>query len=149
MALKRSLNGNARFWLLLLLQVVGAQMILWNGLPVYHRLHAVVPQGAYPGELAIAVCAIAIMQTAHWLAVPLRRDLQLRRNPVLGYCLATIGDSSQFFVSALSAYILFDFTGDVAATLGKVMVLLAILYATNCFRHLVGSVADEMINAEP
>ena len=140
---------NARFCFLLLLEAIGSQIILWRGLPLYQRLHSEPTQGASPAELLIAIAAVVLMQTAHWLAVPLLPKMTLPRKPVTGYALVAIGECSLIFATAFTAFIFFDLYGELSYSPWKVLILLAILYASNCYKHILGLIGDKLIGGEP
>lgn len=137
------------FWCCLAAQAAGSQIIIWVGVPVYHRLHSGVNEGASPKEFALALAATVLMQSAHWIALPLRQRLRFRRNVVLGHVLVWIGELSLFFAAALATVILFDRFGELELVLWKPFALAAILFAVTSYKYQMMSLGTAMIEAEP
>ena len=142
-----SSRDRALFWLLLAGQAVGSQILIWGGIPVYHRLRSV-PEGATFVELAIALAAVVLMQACHWPALALRRRLEFRRNAVLGHVLICIGELSLFFIAALTALIVFDHFGELQWTLWKVLILAATVFSISGYKYQIMSLGQTMIEAE-
>lgn len=136
------------FWCLIAGQAVGSQILIWGGIPVYHRLRSA-PQGATSEELAIALAAVVLMQACHWPALALRRRLEFRRNAIVGHVLICIGELSLFFIAALTALIVFDHFGELAWTPWKVFILAAMVFSISGYKYQIMSLGEAMIEAAP
>ena len=136
------------FWCFLAAEATGSQIILWKGIPIYRRLLSAGTQGAGTGDFVLAAVAVLLMQVGHWSAFRLKPRLQFRRNVLLGHILICIAELSLFFASALAVVILFDRMGELHFTLWKAIILLAILFAICCYKHLLSGIGDLMIESE-
>ena len=134
------------FWWLLGVLFAGMQMILWGGLPIYHRLLTPNGHGASGTEIAIAVAAVVVMQAAHWPAEQLRRTLRFQRNVMLGHVLNWLGELSIFFTAALSAIIVFNHVGEGPLALWRLLGLAAVTFAVSAYKYQIMSVGDALID---
>ncbi|MGH7851779.1 MAG: hypothetical protein ACREOP_15905 [Thermodesulfobacteriota bacterium] len=136
------------FWCLLAAQAAGSQVIIWGGVPLYRRLQSGVNVGATPKEIILILAAIVIMQSAHWIALPLGQRLRFRRNVVLDHVLIWIGELSLFFAAAISTVILFERLNELNITLWRLFVLAATLFAVSSYKSQLMSLGDAMIKVE-
>jgi hypothetical protein len=137
------------FWCLMAAQMAGSQVLIWVGIPVYQRMHSAGGEKVSPQEIGIALAATALMQVAHWLALPLKRRLRFRRNVLLGHVLVMIGEFSLFFSAALATFTLFDRFGELKLGPLKLLTLAAMLFAVSSYKYLLMSLGEAMNEAEP
>ena len=142
-------NAKILFWCCLAAQAAGSQIIIWVGVPIYHRLHSGVNEGASPKEFVLALAAVAVMQVAHWIALPLRQRLRFRRNVVLGHVLVWIGELSLFFIAALATVIVFDRFHELEFAWWKALILAAMLFAVTSYKYQLMSLGTAMIETKP
>lgn len=143
------MNERTLFWLLVVVQAIGCQIILWAGLPVYHRLLAGGSQGATDGQLAAVLLAVAMMQSAHWTAMRLKPRLRFRRNVVLGHFVVFIGELSLFFINALAVVVIFDRFDELKFNFWKMLLLAGMLFAVCSYKYHVGSLGERLIEGDP
>ena len=124
-----------QFAALVAVQMAGAQVTLWTGLPVYRRLMTDSPVGASGSELLLAIAAALVAQASYWLARPLQARLEFGQRPVLGHFFLFLGEASFLFASALAAVVLFERSAQPQFVAWKVLVLVAILFAAFCHKH--------------
>ena len=136
------------FWLLLTVQFAGTQMILWGGLPIYHRLLTPGGHGASATEIAIAVAAVMVMQAAHWPAERLRRTLRFQRNVIFGHILNWLGELSIFFTAALCTIIVFNRIGEGPLALWRLFGLAAVTFAVSAYKYQIMSVGGALIEGD-
>lgn len=141
-------SNSVLFWCLLAAQFAGTQMILWGGLPIYHRLLTPGGQGANATEVAIGFAAVIVMQVAHWPAVRLRQTLQFRRNVILGHVLNWLGELSIFFTAALCTIIVFNGFSQGPLGLWKLFGLAAVTFAVSAYKYQIMSVGGAMIEGD-
>jgi hypothetical protein len=137
------------FWCLMAAQMAGSQALIWVGIPVYQRMHSAGGEKVSPQEIGIALAATALMQVAHWLALPLKRRLRFRRNVLVGHVLVMIGEFSLFFSAALVTFALFDRFGELKLGPLKLLILAVMLFAVSSYKYLLMSVGEAMNEAEP
>src|SRR5262245_41608966 len=136
------------FWLFIVLQAAGCQVLLWFGLPLYHRLLAGGSQGATDMQLAMGVLALVIMQSGHWLSLRLKPKLQFRRNVILGHLLFSLGEISLFFISALAVLVFFDRFDELNLNVWKILLIVAILFSVCSYKYQVGALGAELIEGD-
>ena len=146
---RSSSSARLWFWCFLALEATGSQVLIWTGLPVYRRLRTATNAGATPRELAIALAAVVMMQSAHWIAFRLKSRLQFRRNVVWGHVLICIGELSLFFSAALATLIVFDRLDELVFSFGKLFVIGAILFAVTSYKYQLQSLGERYLAAEP
>jgi hypothetical protein len=145
--MKRPGDGNL-FWCLLAVQFAGTQMILWGGLPIYHRLLAPGGHGASAWEVAIGFGAVIVMQAAHWPAERLRQTLRFQRNVFFGHILIWLGELSIFFTAALCAIIVFNRVGEGPLALWRLFGLAAVTFAVSAYKFQIMSVGGALIEGD-
>lgn len=144
-------NTKIWFWCLFAMQMVGAAVILWVGLPVYQCLLSGQREAAKPDTLGAGCIAVVVMQLAYWLAFRLQPTLQFRRNVLMAHVLLWLGELSYFFPHALAAVCLFDRFKEMEETSflpERLAVLASILFAMYCFKHQLETVAEAMSEPE-
>ena len=134
------------FWCLLAAQAVGSQVIIWTGLPVYHRLLSHDTHGAGAREFGIVLAAVVVMQLGYWINRRLQPRLRFHQNVVGGHLLQWLGEISYFFPHALAAVIIFDRLGELKFVPGKLLALAAILFAVFCYKLQLESLGEEVSN---
>lgn len=136
------------FWVLIFIQAIGCQIILWTGLPIYHRLLAGGSQGATDVQLGLAVFALVIMQLGHWTSLRLKRRLRFPRRVFLGHVLFCVGEFSLLFSSALAILVMFDRFEEVRFNVWNMVLLAAILFSVCSYKYQVGTLGVELIEGK-
>ena len=136
------------FWGLIALQAVGSQTLMWVGLPVYRRLRSAVYQGVSLQECTLAIAVVVLMQVCYWTCHRLKRQLRFRPHPLLGQILVCIADLSLLFTAGLASLIAFDRFAELEFSLWRLLLLVAILFATTSYKHQLTSLGNALINAE-
>jgi hypothetical protein len=132
------------FWCAIAAQVAGAQIILWNALPIYQRLIAGGKGRSGTKDFALAFAGVAIMQVGFWVAFHIQPRLRFRRIVLLGQVLLFVGEISFFFVSALATVVFFERWRDVEFSLWRLIAFAAILFAVFCYKTQLESLGHAM-----
>lgn len=136
------------FAALVAVQVAASQFILWTGLPVYRRLMTDSAVAAGARDVLLAIAATVVMQAAYWLAFRVQQRLVFRRRVLLGHVLLFLGEVSFFFASALAAVVLFERSAQPHFVAWKVLVLVAILFASFCLKHQLETLGRRMAETD-
>jgi hypothetical protein len=142
-------STKAVFWCAIIAQVTGAQVFFWDALPDYQELTAGEVVVGTPGDFAVAVFGLAIMQSAYWYARRLQPKVQFRRRVVLGHVLLCVSEVSFFFVSALATVAMFDHWRRSQFVFWKLMLLASAIFAFFCYKRQLASVGDALLEAQP
>ena len=127
------------FWCAIVAQVVGAQIIIWDGRPLYQRLVTGASNLGSARDYALGFTAILIMQAGYWVAYHLQPHLRFRRNVLVGHFLCCIGEVSFLFIAALGTVVLLDRWHQLQFVLWKAAMLVGMIFAFYCYeRQLVG-----------
>jgi hypothetical protein len=146
------MNGSSTktlFWCAIIAQVAGAQVFFWDALPDYRELTAGEVVAGTPGDFAVAVFGLVIMQSAYWYGRRLQPEVRFRRRVVLGHVLLCISEVSFFFVSALATVAMFDHWRRSQFVLWKLMLLVSAIFAFFCYKRQLASVGDALLEAQP
>jgi hypothetical protein len=138
------------FWCLLATQTLGSLVLIWVGLPIYQHLNSAESGGATTRVFAIALAAVAVMQTAYWPAHALKQRLhfRFRRNALLGHVLICMGELSLFFMAALTTVALFTQFSGMQHPLWKFGVIILGLFAVSCYKYQLMSLGEKLIDAK-
>jgi len=127
------------FWCAIAAQVAGAQIIIWDGRPLYQQLMTGATNVGSPKDYALDFMAIAVMQVGYWFAYRLQPRLRFRRNAVVGHLLCCIGEVSFLFIAALGTVVLLDHWREWQFVSWKAGMLVGMIFAFYCYeRQLVG-----------
>ena len=146
------MNGSASkhlFWCAIIAQVVGAQVFFWDALPDYRELTAGEVVVGTPGDFALAMFGLVVMQSAYWYARRLQPQVRFGRRVVLGHVLLCVSEVSFFFVSALATVAMFDHWRRSQFVFWKLMLLATALFAFFCYKRQLASVGDALLEAKP
>lgn len=145
----RNRTNPAAFWVLLAVQAAGAAIIIYNGVPIYRRLLARVPERAADDRVvALAVVASLLGLCAHWVR---RRTCPLpefRRRELPGHLILFCSRLAFVFATALFSTIFFARFGELDASVLRVLVLLVVLYSMFCFTTEVEGLGRAMQDGE-
>jgi len=142
------ISNRTLFWLLIGLQAAGSQVILWFGLPLYHRLLAGGRGSATDLQLGMATLAVVMMQSGHWISMRLQPRLRFPRRVILGHVLFCVGELSLFFINALAVVVAFDRFNEVQFNVWKFALLAGILFSVCSYKYQVGSLGEQLIKGE-
>ena len=146
------MNGSASkhlFWCAIIAQVVGAQVFFWDALPDYRELTAGEVVVGTPGDFALAMFGLVVMQSAYWYGRRLQLEIRFRYRVVLGHVLLCVSEVSFFFVSALATVAMFDHWRRSQFVFWKLMLLASALFAFFCYKRQLASVGDALLEAQP
>jgi len=120
--------------LLLAAQTAGAAMILWNGIPVYRQiLNDPSKHEPRPERKALAILAVAMIQSAYWLRVRLGLMPQWRGNLLFGHLVSFAARLSFIFGAASFSLVFFARLPELRISAAQVALLLAVLFSLFCY----------------
>ena len=93
----RKCTSKVLFWCAIVAQVIGAQLIIWYGRPLYQRLVTGATNLGSAKDYALGFTAILIMQVGYWFAYRLQPHLRFRRNVLVGHLVCCVGEVSFLF----------------------------------------------------
>lgn len=134
------------FWLAMVSQVAGAQMILWNGIPLYHRL--VAGQRGDPQDLVMAAIAVLVMQPAYWVARSVQPRLRFGRHVFVGHVMRCAAETSFVFPSTLLAVVVLDEWEHLHIVPWKIALMGALVFAMYCIKMQWESLGDALIEGD-
>ena len=124
------------FWCTIAAQVAAAQIIIWDGRPLYQRL---VTGATNVGSAKDYALGFVVMQVSYWAAYRIQRHLRFRRNVFVGHLLCCVGEVSFLFIAALGTVVFLDRWHELQFVLWKAAMLVGMIFAFYCYeRQLVG-----------
>ena len=142
-------SKNILFWCLLAAQGIGSQLLIWTGAPLYNRLRSSVTEDATSKEVMLLFVAVFVMQGAHWLVLPLKKTLTVRRHVLLGHVLICIGELSLFFSAALTSLIVLERFGNWKLEWWRLLLLVTVVFSATSYKYLITLVGAQLIETEP
>ena len=130
----RERSGAQTYWLLLAVQAASALAIMYNGVPVYRRLLARVPERAADDTaVIIAIVASGVGLAAHWARRRFRPLPVFQRREFAGHIVLFCSRLAFAFATALFSTVFFSRFSDLDASPLRVGVLLLVLYSMFSF----------------
>lgn len=126
--------GAGSYWSLLALQAASAGAIIYNGVPIYRRLLARVPERAADDTaVLIAVVASGVGLAAHWTRRRFCPAPTLPRREFTGHLVLFSSRLAFVFATALFSTVFFARSADLDASALRIGVLLLVLYSMFSF----------------
>jgi hypothetical protein len=138
---------NAPFWCAIVAQVAGAQIVIWDGRPLYEKLVTGATKVGSPRDYALGLAAIVLMQAGYWFAYRRQPRLRFARHALIGHLLACAGAMSFLFVAALGTVILLDHWEEWSFVLWKACMLVAMMFAFYCYKRQLVGLGESMSDA--
>ena len=124
----------AVFAALIAAEAVGAAIILWQGLPIYHYLLDRGPERRSDLIMRLlAIAGITIIQVAYWTAWRWFRRVELPSQVVLGHVLQFVARLNFVFVSGMFAAAYLIRSADMEFRPSRFLLLTSALFSMFCF----------------
>ena len=127
-------NGQWIYPLLVVLQTVGAAIILWNGIPIYQQIVADASKHMpRPETLVQAIVAVAMIQVAYWFRQRIHPPLPQHNNSLLSHVVLFVGRLSLIFATSMFSVVFFMQPEGLHLSISRIVVLVAVLFSMFCF----------------
>ena len=126
-------------------QVAGAQIIIWDGRPLYQQLMTGATNVGSRKDYALGFVALAAMQLGYWFAYRLQPHLRFRRNVLVGHLFCCIGEVSFLFIAALGTVVLLDHWREWQFVSWKAGMLVGMIFAFYCYERQFVGLGERML----
>lgn len=122
------------YFLLWVVQTLGAIIVLVNGVPIYRQLTSdFASHRPQPGILWWAVAAVALIQGTYWLRVRLNPPLPRAAHVFLGHLAYFVARLSFILASSSFAVMFFVRFDQLELPLNRILMLIALLFSMFCW----------------
>ena len=144
---KRSLGA---WWrrVLLVMELCGAAVILWHGVPIYRELLAGNFNGAQPLVKLWATGATALIQIGYWLRYLHHASLSLPRQVLIGHVLMFMARLNLIFTGGVFSAVFFVRFDKVRFSLSGTGLLFMILFSMFCLTLDVERIGAAFLKGE-
>lgn len=131
-------------------EALGAAIISLKGIPIYRRLlvggHEPIPLSDI---LFWVLIAVALIQAPYWTGQKMFPKLTMRRRAFLGHVIQFVGRFGFLYVGGLFSVIFYSRFQEVDLSIGRVMVLLVVLFSMFCWAQEIDRLSKALCEGRP